>query len=93
MRILQGGCSLCRQSSTVTSTSGEDRSSSMDRKNIFKSVKPDVDMNHILNNTDAIARNIQQRKGDADVHKVVSFRKVKTIFESNINCLLSCNNV
>lgn len=65
----------------------------MDRKNIFKSVKPDVDMNHILNNTDAIARNIQQRKGDADVHKVVSFRKVKTIFESNINCLFSCNHV
>ncbi|XP_071834251.1 serine--tRNA ligase, mitochondrial-like isoform X2 [Apostichopus japonicus] len=75
MRILQGGCSLCRQSSTVTSTSGEDRSSSMDRKNIFKSVKPDVDMNHILNNTDAIARNIQQRKGDADVHKVVTLWK------------------
>lgn len=75
LRVMRRGCCQCRCRSTVSSTSIENQSPSLQTSNIFRELKADIDMKDIINNTDAIARNIRQRKGDSDVYKVVALWK------------------
>lgn len=68
------GC-ICRRASIVASNGNVSTNQARETWVFSSHVKPDIDMKYIMKNVDAIAHNISQRKGDADVYKVVELWK------------------